>query len=118
MAATLTGRIEKNRRVVGAQGIGRALGQAAQEDPRVQLAGQAGERLSQWTGHARRGLAESDQRATILEHFGEGHQARVLLAGLPDEGGGAVDVGSNVLIGGQLDEGDPEFAHPHSAPVW
>ena len=94
-----TGRIKKDRRVVGAQGIGRALGQAAQQDPSVRLAGQVGETLGQRAGNVRRGFAEPGQWPSVLQHFGQGDQARVMFASLQDESRGAVDVGRDVLIG-------------------
>jgi len=39
-----------------------------------------------------------------------------VLAGLPDEGGSTIHVGGDVLIGSQLNEGNPEFAHRSMLP--
>ena len=105
--ADLAGRIEQHRRVVRALRIRRALRQAAQQDPRVEAAGELGERLDKRSGELRRRLAQARRGTAVEEHLRQRHELRVLFAGPLHQGRGPLDVRGHVLVRGQLDEGDP-----------
>ena len=90
--------------------IGRALGQAAEQDPRPERAGQVREGFCERAGQVGGRIAEARDGAAVQEHLRQGDQTRIASAGLPDESRGAVQVRGHVLIRGQLDEGYSEGA--------